>query len=48
MPWARVRFGEDGQNPDASPVLLQYVEGRFVTVFPTAVAVAEALWPMNG
>jgi branched-chain amino acid transport system substrate-binding protein len=48
MPWARVRFGEDGQNPDANPVLLQYVEGRFVTIFPAAVAVADALWPMNG
>lgn len=48
MPWARVRYGADGQNPDASPVLLQYVGDKFVTIFPTEVAVAEAIWPMNG
>jgi branched-chain amino acid transport system substrate-binding protein len=48
MPWARVRYGADGQNPDASPVLLQYVDGKFVTIFPTDVAIAGAIWPMNG
>jgi branched-chain amino acid transport system substrate-binding protein len=48
MPWARVRFDAEGQNPDASPVLLQYVKGKFVTIFPTEVAIAEPIWPMNG
>ncbi len=47
MPWARVKFGEDGQNPHADPVLIQYVGGKFVTVFPSAVAVAPPQWPMN-
>lgn len=47
MPWSRVKFGEDGQNPYADPVLLQYVGGKFVTVFPASAAVAEAVWPMN-
>lgn len=48
MPWARVRFNEEGQNPDASPVLLQYTGDKFVTIFPEEVAVAAPIWPMNG
>ncbi|WP_426434632.1 ABC transporter substrate-binding protein [Bradyrhizobium genosp. P] len=47
MPWKRVKFQADGQNVDADPVLVQYVNGSFVTIFPAAVALAEALWPMN-
>ncbi|NOJ38683.1 ABC transporter substrate-binding protein [Bradyrhizobium australiense] len=47
MPWKRVKFDETGQNNDADPVLLQYVGGKFVTIFPTQAAVAEASWPMK-
>ncbi len=48
MPWNRVHFGPDGQNPDADPVLIQYVGGgKFATIFPEAVAVAEPRWPMK-
>ncbi len=47
MPWKRVKFDEMGQNNDADPVLLQYVGGKFVTVFPPQAAVAEAIWPMK-
>ena len=36
MSWKRVKFDETGQNNDADPVLLQYVKGRFVTIFPAA------------
>lgn len=46
MPWRRVKFDETGQNNDADPVLLQYVGGKFVTIFPTEVAVSDAVWPM--
>jgi branched-chain amino acid transport system substrate-binding protein len=46
MPWSRVKFDETGQNTFADPVLLQYVGGKFVTVFPTQAAVADAIWPM--
>jgi branched-chain amino acid transport system substrate-binding protein len=46
MPWKRVKFDEMGQNNDADPVLLQYVGGKFVTIFPSQAAVAEAIWPM--
>src|SRR6201994_1821676 len=47
MPWKRVKFDDMGQNNDADPVLLQYIGGKFVTIFPSQVAVAEALWPMK-
>jgi branched-chain amino acid transport system substrate-binding protein len=47
MPWKRVKFGPDGQNADADPVLIQYAGGKFVTIYPSAVAVADPLWPMN-
>jgi branched-chain amino acid transport system substrate-binding protein len=47
MPWKRVKFDEMGQNNDADPVLLQYVGGNFVTIFPAQAAVAEASWPMK-
>ena len=47
MPWKRVKFDEMGQNNDADPVLLQYVDGKFVTIFPPQAAVAEASWPMK-
>ena len=47
MPWKRVKFDEMGQNNDADPVLLQYVGGKFVTIFPPQGAIAEATWPMK-
>jgi branched-chain amino acid transport system substrate-binding protein len=47
MPWKRVKFDAMGQNDDADPVLLQYVGGKFVTIFPPQAAVAEAIWPMK-
>jgi branched-chain amino acid transport system substrate-binding protein len=48
MPWQAVKFGPDGQNDLADPVLLQYVgDGKFMTVFPEGVAVKPAIWPMN-
>ena len=47
MPWKRVKFDAMGQNNDADPVLLQYIGGKFVTIFPPQAAVAEASRPMN-
>jgi branched-chain amino acid transport system substrate-binding protein len=47
MPWKRVKFGSDGQNNDADPVLIQYEKGQWVTVFPAQAAVAAPRWPMN-
>ncbi|WP_375461238.1 ABC transporter substrate-binding protein [uncultured Enterovirga sp.] len=47
MPWKRVKFDENGQNNDADPVLLQYKDAKFLTVFPEQAAVAQAVWPMG-
>jgi branched-chain amino acid transport system substrate-binding protein len=47
MPWKRVKFDDMGQNNDADPVLLQYIGGKFVTIFPIQAAVADAVWPMT-
>ena len=47
MSWKRVKFDETGQNNDADPVLLQYVKGELVTIFPEHTALAEPIWPMN-
>ena len=47
MPWKRIKFDEMGQNNDADPVLLQYVGGKFVTIYPPQAAIAEAIWPMK-
>ncbi len=46
MPWGKVAFGADGQNVDADPVLIQYIGGKWVTIFPKSVAAAPAKWPM--
>ena len=48
MPWKQVKFGEDGQNVDASPVLIQYNGKGFKTIFPSNVAAGDTIWPMNG
>lgn len=48
MPWKRIKFTAEGQNDDADPVLLQYLDGKFVTVYPEQAAIAEPKWPMNG
>jgi branched-chain amino acid transport system substrate-binding protein len=48
MPWKRIKFTPEGQNDDADPVLLQYLNGKFITIFPEQAAIAEAKWPMNG
>jgi branched-chain amino acid transport system substrate-binding protein len=47
MPWKLIKFDEMGQNNDADPVLLQYIGGKFVTIYPPQAAVAEAVWPMK-
>ncbi len=47
MPWKRVKFGPDGQNNDADPVLIQYEKGKWTTIFPAQAALAAPRWPMN-
>jgi branched-chain amino acid transport system substrate-binding protein len=47
MPCRDVKFDAQGQNLDCDPVLLQWVHGKFVTIYPPQAAVAEVIWPMN-
>jgi len=47
MPWKQIKFDASGQNNDADPVLLQLVNGKLITIFPSAAATAEPIWPMN-
>ncbi|MFO1116419.1 MAG: ABC transporter substrate-binding protein [Beijerinckiaceae bacterium] len=47
MPWKRVKFDATGQNNDCDPVLLQYANKKFVTIFPEQAAIAEPIWPMK-
>ncbi len=47
MPWRGIKFGPDGQNTLCDPVLIQYQDGKFVTVFPKEFAASRLLWPMN-
>jgi branched-chain amino acid transport system substrate-binding protein len=48
MPWTQIKFDESGQNNDADPILLQYINGKLITIFPFLAAAAEPVWPMNG
>ncbi|WP_286772040.1 hypothetical protein, partial [Sphingomonas sp. 66-10] len=34
MPGGKISFGEDGTNPDATPILTQWKDGKTVTVWP--------------
>jgi branched-chain amino acid transport system substrate-binding protein len=48
MPWSVCEFDADGQNQGASPILIQYVNKSWVTIFPDSVAIGKPAWPMNG
>jgi branched-chain amino acid transport system substrate-binding protein len=47
MPWKQIRFDASGQNNDADPVLLQLINGKLITIFPSLAATAVPIWPMN-
>lgn len=48
MPWSVCSFDADGQNQGAHPILIQYVNKSWVTIFPDSVAIGKPAWPMNG
>ncbi len=47
MPWTRVHFGEDGQNPDVTVVMMQCKDGKYHTIWPKEFASREIVWPIN-
>jgi branched-chain amino acid transport system substrate-binding protein len=46
MPWKDIHFDETGQNPDATPIMVQFQHGDFKTVWPPEAASVETVWPM--
>jgi branched-chain amino acid transport system substrate-binding protein len=46
MPWKGVKFDENGQNVEASGILVQIIDGKYHTVWPTSVASRDVVWPM--
>jgi branched-chain amino acid transport system substrate-binding protein len=46
MPWKQVHFDETGQNPDATPIMVQFQHGDFKTVWPQEAASVATIWPM--
>lgn len=44
MPWRRLAFDQTGQNTGAQVVMIQRINGRTVTVFPSDRALGAALW----
>ena len=47
MPWDEVSFGADGQNNAISPVMMQYGEGEYRTVWPDNLATRQLHWPLG-
>lgn len=47
MPWSRVHFGEDGQNPDVTVVMMQCKDGKYHTIWPQQFASRDLVWPIN-
>jgi branched-chain amino acid transport system substrate-binding protein len=46
MPWSGVRFDETGQNVLGSGILVQIINGAYVTVWPFNLASHDIVWPM--
>lgn len=46
MPWANVRFDENGQNTGATPVLIQVQDGVYRSVWPFETASRPVVWPI--
>jgi branched-chain amino acid transport system substrate-binding protein len=44
MPWTGIKFDETGQNTEGNPVIQQYLQGQWHTIFPFEVASAAAVW----
>jgi branched-chain amino acid transport system substrate-binding protein len=46
MPWANIKFNEDGQNAGAVGVVEQMLDGKYRAIFPADVATVQPVWPM--
>ena len=46
MPWDGIRFGPDGQNFLATPIMTQWYQGKMVTVWPFELAKIDFIYPL--
>jgi branched-chain amino acid transport system substrate-binding protein len=46
MPWKGVKFDETGQNQLGQGILVQIIDGKYVTVWPFDLAAHDIVWPM--
>jgi branched-chain amino acid transport system substrate-binding protein len=46
MPWAGIKFDAAGQNTLGSGIIVQVQDGKYVTVWPFALASKDIIWPM--
>lgn len=47
LPWDRVMFDARGQNVTVKPVMMQFGDGEYRTVWPDRLATRPLKWPMN-
>jgi branched-chain amino acid transport system substrate-binding protein len=46
MPWGGIQFDETGQNKKGAGIIVQVQEGKYVTVWPFALASKDVVWPL--
>jgi len=46
MPWGGIQFDETGQNRKGAGIIVQVQEGKYVTVWPFALASKDVIWPL--
>ena len=47
MPWAGVKFDENGQNTLCNPVIQQVFDGVYKTVWPFDLAARDVVWTVG-
>jgi len=46
MPWGGIRFDASGQNTLGSGIIVQALDGKYVTVWPFELASKDVVWPI--
>lgn len=46
IPWEGIEINEFGQNTKSNGVLVQWIDGKYQTVYPSKVAAIKAIYPM--
>lgn len=46
MPWDGIKFDQTGQNEKGAGIIVQVLGGKYVTVWPFALASKDIVWPM--